>query len=699
MNIKYLEDKKIWILETLNSSYSFYYDDERDLLTNIHWGEKFPFSEDHQDIYKIKEVNSFDSIENITREEFAPWGGARFKECALKAKFKNGDRNLELEFVSTEIKDEKVEIILKDKLFDFFVKLIYKVKYEYDIIERWVEIENKEKQEIIIENIYSATLNIPFQEEYRTTYTTGHWLGESRIERSILKKGKFILESRRGSTSHYYNPYFAVDNGKSTEEYGSVYTGMLAWSGNWKTVFEKDNLNRLQILSGINDFDFEYKLESDEVFKTPKMILNYSNNGFGGASRSLHKYQRDCILKNKNIRPVLYNSWEATYFDVKVDEQMKLADKAAKLGVELFVLDDGWFGNRNSDSAGLGDWYVNKNKFPNGLNQLIEHVKNLGMKFGIWIEPEMVNKDSDLYRNNPEWIYSFEGRKKTELRNQLVLNFGKKEVQEYILDKLYNLLDNNDISFIKWDMNRAFSELGWHEIEKDKQKEVWVRHVEGIYFVMDKLKERYPDILLESCSGGGGRIDLGVMERSDQFWTSDNTDPYDRLFIQEGFSLGYTAKSMMCWVTDSPNFVNNRKTSYKYRFHSSMMGSLGIGVNLNKVPEIEMQEMKKYIDDYKSMREIIQHGDQFRLISTELGEWTAVQYMNYEKTDGYLFIFLRSQKFGIGEKIIKLQGLNDIDKYNIEGCRTASGKALKECGLVVKLQGDFDSEILKITKI
>jgi len=292
----------------------------------------------------------------------------------------------------------------------------------------------------------------------------------------------------------------------------------------------------------------------------------------------------------------------------------KLAEKAASLGVELFVLDDGWFGERNDDTAGLGDWYVNKKKFPHGLTSLISYVNELGMDFGLWVEPEMVNKNSNLYNLHPDWVYHFPNRLRSESRNQLVLNLAKKEVVEYIYDFMNTLLGAYNIKFIKWDMNRPFSEPGWSEASKFQQQEIWVCHVQGLYQILDRLRRKYPEVIFESCSGGGGRIDLGILQRTDQVWVSDNTDAFDRLKIQEGFSYAYPPKIMMSWVTDSPNWLNQRKLSLEYRFNVAMMGSLGIGGNLNNWSKNEIKLAKEKVIQYKKIRETIQHGDQYRLL-------------------------------------------------------------------------------------
>ncbi|HUV59510.1 MAG TPA: alpha-galactosidase [Desulfatiglandales bacterium] len=707
MSIKINNDKKKWFIETKNMVYVIGVDEKKN-LQHLYWGEKLPYVSDYPRVLLPQEF-PFDNFEQIIKEEFSPWGGIRYKEPGLKVIYEDQVRDLILKYKTYKLIDidkcKTLIIYLTDPIYNLEVGLTYRLIEEYDLIERWVNIENKGNQSVKIEQILSAQWHLPDIQDYRLSYLYGRWASETKLSRTELPYGKKILESRRGITSHHFNPWFAVDNGQADEDFGKIYYGILAWSGNWKIVFEKDSCSRLQIAGGINDFDFSWQLKPNECFVTPKFIAGYTNNGFGDASRKLHHYQLDYILSrnaNHKIRPVLYNSWEATLFNVNEEGQKKLAEKAASLGVELFVLDDGWFGERNDDKAGLGDWYVNKRKFPHDLTSLISYVNELGMDFGLWVEPEMVNKNSKLYNLHPDWVYHFPNRACSESRNQLVLNLAKKEIVEYIYDFMNKLLDNYNIKFIKWDMNRPFSEPGWPDAPKSQQQEIWVRHVQGFYQILDKLRSKHPDVIFESCSGGGGRVDLGILLRTDQVWTSDNTDAFDRLKIQEGFSYAYAPKIMMSWVTDSPNWLNQREVSLDYRFNVAMMGSLGIGGNLNKWSDAEMMLAKGKISQYKEIRKIVQHGDQYRLLPTCKGNLVAVEYVNEDKDKVVLFVFLHSQQFGEKLLPIKLKGLINDTLYQYydeeNGKVILSGKALKEIGLKVDLKGDFDSKVIILEK-
>lgn len=700
--IKYDENRKIWVLEARNISYALGVS-ETGLINNIYFGEKLPYISDYPEARNSRDWASFTSGEGRSKEEYMAWSKIKYTEPCIKATFHDNVRDVVLKYDSFDIKDNTLTVILKDVYYPLEVRLHYTVIEDCDLIERYAEIINKGTQGIRLENVLSGSIYVPRETSYRLSYLTGKWAGETQLNQVMVPETKIVLESRRGTTSHHANPWFALDkNAEATEDNGDVYFGALAWSGNWKIVIERDNFNLIKVSAGVNDFDFAWHLKPGEKFVTPKFIVGFSNKGFGQASRNLHSYQLKYVLPENHrnsLRKVLYNSWEATGFDISEEGQIKLAEIAASLGVELFVMDDGWFGARNNDKAGLGDWYVNKEKFPNGLKPLIDKVNALGMDFGLWVEPEMVNPDSDLYRKHPDWVYHFPTRERTEARNQLILNLAREDVREYIYDFMDRLLSEYNIKFIKWDMNRNFSEPGYPSAPEEGQREIWVRHVQGVYEIVDRLRKKHPDVVFQSCSGGGGRVDLGILRYFDQVWTSDNTDAFDRLKIQEGFSYAYCAKIMEAWVTDGLNWLNGRKLSLRYRFHSSMMGNLGIGVDLMKLSEEEKQEAKELISLYKEIRPIIQHGQQYRLLSPRNSKVAAFMYVSEDKAEAILFTFLHSNSFGDELPAIRLKGLDENALYAVEGYdREISGKALMNIGINVDMRGDFDSRLIRIKK-
>jgi len=395
-------------------------------------------------------------------------------------------------------------------------------------------------------------------------------------------------------------------------------------------------------------------LKAGERLETPVFYGGYAQNGLGGASRLLHRYELEHILPRTQVtagqplpkpRPVIYSSWEATEFRVNEAGQVALAEKAAALGVDRFVMDDRWFGQRKNDHAGLGDWYVNQEKFPRGLKPLIDKVHALGISFGLWVEPEMVNPDSDLYRAHPDWVLHFAGRPESEERNQLVLNLARPEVRDYVLGFLDHLLTENDIAFLKWDYNRNWSEPGWDQLPADEQKRVNVTFIENLYAILAELRKRHPNVEIEDCSGGGGRVDLGILRYADEVWPSDNTDPFDRLTIQDGFTYAYTPQIMMAWVTDSSHWLNHRTTSLSYRMLSSMQGSLGIGANITNWTPEENALAKRLIAAYRQVQPTIVQGALYRLISPRNGsEFSATQKMNGDKTQSVVFAFIQRRR-------------------------------------------------------
>jgi alpha-galactosidase len=464
---------------------------------------------------------------------------------------------------------------------------------------------------------------------------------------------------------------------------------------------EQTPYRQVRVTGGLNSFDFSYPLKPGEALETPPFYGGFSSAGFGAASRMMHRFTREQILPGgagSRLRPVLYNSWEATTFAVNEPGQRELAAKAAKLGVELFVMDDGWFGARNNDRAGLGDWTVNRQKFPEGLKGLIDHVHSLKMDFGLWVEPEMVNADSDLYRAHPDWVINFPGRPRSELRTQMILNLARNDVKEYVFGFLDKLATENDIRYYKWDMNRSFSEPGWPEVAGTEQRKLWVQYVRNVYEIIDRLRAKHPKLEIESCSGGGGRVDLGILQRVDEVWPSDNTDAFDRLRIQEGFSLAYPAKIMSAWVTDVPN-MNTRSTPLGFRFLTAMQGALGIGSNLNKFTEQDSALAASMVATYKRIRATVQTGDLYRIASPRSSDLTVNEYVGADGRQAVVFAMRHSQQYNTAAPAIRLRGLDERAVYKLESVNNKlverqgqfSGAYLMNAGFNVNLRGDFDA--------
>ncbi|MFZ0744893.1 MAG: alpha-galactosidase [Terracidiphilus sp.] len=689
-------------------------------LQQLYWGGRLGAEDHFPQAVPMREWASFDSSYTNTPQEYAGWGAGLFVEPALKVTFADGNRDLVLHYESHTMTANGFDVVLKDIQRNIFVTLHYSIDPDSGILARSATIENREAQPVTLEQAAAAAWALP-PGRYTLNYLTGRWAGEWTLNQEKLGPGARVIESRRGSTSHQANPWFAIQAGDSDENHGEVWFGALAWSGSWRITVEKDQLDAVRVTGGFNPFDFGYVLHPGQSLDTPVFYGGYAANGLGGASRMLHHFEIAHVLPHRigtgenaapKPRPVIYNSWEATEFNVNEAGQMALAERAAALGVDRFVMDDGWFGQRKDDHAGLGDWYVNPQKFPHGLKPLIDKVHALGMDFGLWVEPEMVNPDSDLYRKHPDWVLNFPGRPRSEERNQLVLNLARPDVRAYVLGFLDKLVTENDIAFLKWDYNRNWSEPGWDQLPPVEQKKVYVEYTRSLYGILAELERRHPKLEIESCSGGGGRVDLGILKYVDEVWPSDNTDPFDRLTIQDGFTYAYTPQIMMAWVTDSPHDLEHqvRVTSIPYRMLSSMQGSLGIGANITKWNDEEMATAKRLIAAYHQVQPTIVQGDLYRLISPRNGsEFSATQTVNKDKSQSVVFLFIHSTQEGRGFPRLKLMGLDPAAEYaltSVEGKaqtgtpETASGAWWMKDGLDMdeSFKGDFQAAAFRLDR-
>ncbi|MDZ4770589.1 MAG: alpha-galactosidase [Chloroflexota bacterium] len=680
-----------WVLETRTSGYALGIN-AAGRVAHRYWGARLPYAADYPPPIDSNGWASFNAGDQIVPGEYPAWAGASYVEPCLKATFADGVRDVVLRYSDAAIDDETLTVTLHDAHYPLMVRLHYRVHAAYDLIERWVTLTNSGADVIQLDRVWSAQWHVPPSAGYRLTHLSGRWLDEFHIQHDTLTPGVKTLESRRLTTSHHHAPWFALDRGHADETQGEVWFGALAWSGNWKLTAEVTEFGSTRIGIGLNDWDFAWALQPEETFTTPASIGGYTQHGFGASSRALHDYIREDVLPHGTTpHKVLYNSWEATLFDVDQPSQTRLAEVAAAMGVELFVMDDGWFHGRDHDHAGLGDWRPDTRKFPDGLAPLIASVNALGMDFGLWIEPEMVSPDSDLYRAHPDWVFHFPTRDRTEMRNQLILNLARTDVQDYLIESLDALLTQHRIAFIKWDMNRNISEPGWAEVD-DRQRELWVRYVQGVYNVWGTLRARHPDVIWQSCSGGGGRADLGILRYADQIWVSDNTEAPARIAIQHGYSHIFPANTMEAWVTDS----GAAWMPLAFRFHVSMCGSLGVGGHLLRWTEAKRAEAAVHIARYKQIRPIVQSGDQYRLITPEDGAYSAVQYMSKDTSEGVLFAFRTHLPHPAILPAIYLQGLDADSRYTVEGfADSRSGAAWMHAGLQIPL-GDFESTLRSI---
>lgn len=693
----------VFRLDAAKVTYAFGVDDEG-RLQSLYWGPRLNASDAIPPAVTPAKGDAIDGDINRIRQEYSGWGGGLYYEPGVKITFPDGNRDLVLHYQSYSIKGDTLYVVLKDIERAIFVTLEYEMDAGTGILRRSATISNQTATPVIIEQANAATWFLPRGRDYTLRFLSGRWAGENNVDERPVQPGKTVLESRRGTTGMQNEPWFAVRRNDANETNGQVWFGALAWSGSWQITIDQDQVEQVRISGGFNPFDFGYKLAAGANLNTPSFYAGVTSEGLGEASRLMHRLELTKILPQAptpRVRPVLYNSWEATGFKVDEAGQIALAEKAASIGVERFVMDDGWFGARNSDKAGLGDWVVNTQKFPHGLKPLIERVHALGMDFGLWVEPEMVNPDSDLYRAHPDWVLHMNGRPRTEGRNQLVLNLARADVRAYVYNALDKLLSENDIAFFKWDYNRSWSEPGWPEVAPDEQKNVYVDFIRNYYGILEELRKKHPKVEIESCSSGGGRIDLGVMHLTDEVWTSDNTDAFDRLRIQDGFTQAWTPAVMMAWVTDSPNWVNSRTLSLEYRFLSSMQGSLGIGADLSKWQPQDFDTARRLIAEYKAIRKTVQQGHLYRLVSPQNGsEQSATESVSPDRAHAVLFAFLHSSMENYPYPTVHLQGLDANAKYRIRAIagkfdpRTplvASGAYWMNAGIDLLMRGDFQA--------
>ncbi len=577
-----------------------------------------------------------------------------------------------------------LRIRLADAIAGVAVELFYRITAEHDVLERWVRVHNTGAHAIRIERLAFASLCLPPGPcEVRSLH--GTWARETQEQTHRLTPGVLSWEERGLNTGWRHHPACQLHRpGEATETTGDVVFAALAYGGAWSCRLEHTSLGATRLHFGYAVESFTLTLAPGEAHLTPALVSGWSAEGRGGASRCLHGFTRDRILPTRPEepwRPVLYNSWEATYFNVTAEAQIALARRAAQLGVELFCIDDGWFGARRSDRAGLGDWQVSADCFPDGLRTVADEVHRLGMKFGLWVEPEMVNRDSDLFRQHPDWILRLPGHEPREIRHQLILDLARPEVRAHLAARLDAVVTEHAIDFLKWDMNRYVTEPG-----SVAGRTLWREHMAGVYALMDHLRAAHPHLTIEACSAGGGRVDLGVLARTDQTWPSDNTDPIDRLAIQNGYSLFYPTRTMSSWVAPSPNHTTGRTTTRALRLHVAMRGVLGLAENLNELSDADAAELRTAIAFYQQIRPVVQGGDLHRL-STDLMEPTSVWLsVAPDQTAAVLSIVLPYVTPGTALPPLRLRALNPdwvytLSEINRPDFATCTGIELMTQGL------------------
>jgi len=724
MGILFDSEKKIFHLKAQDTSYIM--EIARDgYLLHLYWGRKvneYRHSNFLQlmdrgfsgNPYQHKDDRTF-SLDTLP-QEYPQYGNSDFRKPGYQLQLENGSTVTDLRYdshtifkgkkplaglpatyVEKEEEAETLEITMVDALIGLKVVLSYSVFEQFNVITRSVKILNDGEQSLKLLNVQS--LCVDFRDaDFDFLHLHGAHVRERHIERQPLRHGIQSIESIRGSSSHQHNPFIALLKKDTTENKGEVYAFNLVYSGNFLAQAEVDQFSSTRVTMGINPFDFSWKLDPGEAFQAPEAVMVYSSEGLGSMSRTFHELYQSRLIRGTyrdKERPILVNNWEATYFDFTADSILEIADAGKELGIELFVLDDGWFGRRDNDKTSLGDWFVDHRKLPKGLNHLASEVEAKGMQFGLWFEPEMVSVDSDLFREHPDWCLHVPGRQSTESRNQLVLDFSREDVCKEITKRVSDILANMPISYVKWDMNRHMTEIGSAILPPDRQRETAHRYMLGLYKMLEEITAAFPNVLFESCSGGGGRFDPGMLYYMPQTWTSDNTDAVSRLKIQYGTSLVYPIASIGAHVSAVPNHQVQRITSITMRGDVAMSGNLGYELDLTKLSNQEKTAVKNQVAHYKEIRKLIQFGEFYRLKSPFEGNDTAWLFTNKDKTEVIVYYFNVLAEPAAPASVLKLYGIDVNKEYKVIGTDIVyGGDELVYAGLSIpieKIQGDFQS--------
>lgn len=736
INIFYNEKDKAFKLRANNTDYMMKVCEEG-YLAHVYYGNKVP-DEDLTYLLRLDEspftpaTNDRDraSFMDTLPFEYPCFGVGDYRESAFKIMDASGMSTCDLRYVSHKMYEGKpkleglpatfateesgcstLEITMYDKYADIEVVLIYTAFDKLDVITRSAVITNKSEKPFKITRALSACVDFDTDKMDMITLN-GSWARERAVERCRLHHGKQLVDSCRGESSHQNNPFVALCDNNADEDKGEVFGFNFVYSGNFYAQAEVTQHKKTRFLMGINPLDFQWLLEKGESFTCPEVVMVHSDEGIGKMSRTFHDLYRNNLIRGEykdKRRPILINNWEATYFNFDTDKLIDIAKEASKLGIEMLVMDDGWFGHRDSDNSSLGDWFVYEKKLKGGLKYLVDEVNKLGMKFGIWFEPEMISPDSELYKAHPDWAIQIKGRPLTLCREQYVLDYSRKEVRDYVYGMMKKILDSANIEYIKWDMNRQLTEVGSATLPAERQRELWHRYVLGVYDLMDRLTTDYPHILLENCSGGGARFDPGMLYYSPQIWCSDDTDAIERLKIQHGTSMCYPCSAMGAHVSDCPNHTVGRNTPFKTRGHVAMVGTFGYELDVTRIPQEDRDAIPAQIEEFNKFNKLVRTGDHYRIGNMfEDNTWDAWEFVAKDKSEA-LFEFVQVlARPNERSRRIKLKGLEPEAYYyeESEPDKKISGATLMNAGINIAkmwngdgLYGDFCSKILHFIKV
>lgn len=722
MAISYKSEKKIFKLDTEKSTYliglspegyvgHIYYGDRL-----IHDAENYLLRMDEHPFTPSANKREKMSFLDYFPMEYPSGGIGDYRESCINIRNKNGNMGSEFLYDSHEIYNGKhkleglpasfgtddevqsLDIHMRDEILGLELILSYSVFEKENIITRSARIINHSDNRARIEKIYSACIDMDNQ-DFEMLTLCGGWARERHIQQYPLHYGKQLVSSARGESSHQEHPFMALMSPGTTQKQGHVYAMHFIYSGNFIAQAELSQFDSVRMVMGINSEEFGWNLGVGESFQAPEVVMTYSNAGLGQMTRNYHDFYRSHLIRspfNHKKRPILINNWEATYFDFDTDKLISIAREAKKCGIEMLVMDDGWFGRRSSDDSSLGDWYVNESKIVGGLKNLVDKVNEIGLEFGIWFEPEMISPDSKLYKEHPDWAIQIEGREATQCRCQYVLDLSRKEVRDYVYESVAAILRSANIYYVKWDMNRQLCDMGSYSLDRDAQQEIFHRYVLGVYELQERLITEFPNLLLENCSGGGARFDPGMLYYSPQIWCSDDTDAIERLTIQEGTELIYPLSTIGAHVSDCPNHAVGRITPFETRGHVALSGTFGYELDITKISEKERNMIPEQTALYHKYNDLIREGDYFRIASYRENHlfdcWLSSAKDRSEVLVTYVQVLGQAN---VHSRKIILDGFDEDRIYRLEGTNEVySGEMLMKIGFLIRdIRGDFQSRL------
>lgn len=734
ISVKKKEGGTLFTLSTNDSSYQMKAD-KNGVLLHLFYGKRLENDDDLSSLLFMTDMGfsgnpvcagkdrtySLDTLP----QEVSGFGTGDYRSSMVMLLHDNGSRAAEFRFESYEIKEgsykvdgmpalydtevtkgESLIITMREAASDVCLKLYYGIYEKENVITRAAKLINEGTAHISAERFMSMNLDMMYQ-NLDMIYFTGRHAFERKPERVPVRHAKVEIGSVRGSSSHQYNPAFILCDRKADEDSGSCYGFCLAYSGSFLAEAQADQKNQVRVQMGISPVGFRYQLDKGDELMSPQVIMSYSDEGMTKLSRQYHDILRENMCRGRykhEKRPVLINNWEATYFDFNGEKLLNIAKQAAELGIEMLVLDDGWFGKRDDDGSGLGDWYVNEKKLEGSLKKLGESVNEMGLKFGLWFEPEMISEDSDLYRTHPEWALVIPGREPNRSRAQLVLDMSRADVRDYLLERMTDILSNAPVMYVKWDMNRSVCNMYSHALGHEYSGELYHRYVLGVYDLMERLLERFPDLLIEGCSGGGGRFDAGILYYSPQIWCSDNTDAVNRLTIQYGTSFFYPVSSVGSHVSACPNHQTGRSVSFKTRGDVAMAGSFGYELDLGKVSDEEKEQVKAQVAQFHELYPLTHEGDYYRLTSLDNADCMAWAFAAKDKSAAVLTLVKTNSEGNPVPTHVDMKGLDKNRKYRCtienEESIINSGAAFMNAGITIpRIMLQYESVMVKFEEV